>query len=94
MAIASVSTTLAVWLAAQLGLAAGETEIVRLGAILHDVGKIGIPDRVLLKPGPLTAEELVLMRTHPQVGDRVLEPSRAPVLGAPGRPSPPRALGR
>ena len=67
-------TTLAVWIAAQLGLGTAETEIVRLGAILHDVGKIGIPDRVLLKPGPLTAEELELMRTHPQVGDRVLEP--------------------
>ncbi len=67
-------TALAVWIAAQLGLGTGETEIVRLGAILHDVGKIGIPDRVLLKPGPLTAEELELMRTHPQIGDRVLEP--------------------
>jgi response regulator RpfG family c-di-GMP phosphodiesterase len=67
-------TTLAVWIAGQLGLNTGETETVRLGAILHDVGKIGIPDRVLLKPGPLTAEELALMRTHPLVGDRVLEP--------------------
>ncbi|HYM63517.1 MAG TPA: response regulator [Gaiellaceae bacterium] len=67
-------TTLALWIAARLGLAAGETETVRLGAILHDVGKIGIPDRVLLKPGLLTAEELGLMRTHPLVGDRVLEP--------------------
>jgi len=67
-------TTLAVWIAAQLGLGTGETEVVRLGAILHDVGKIGIPDRVLLKPGPLTAEELELMRTHTQVGDRVLAP--------------------
>jgi putative two-component system response regulator len=66
-------STLAVWIAAELGLSSAETEIVRLGAILHDVGKIGIPDRVLLKPGPLTTEELTLMRTHPFVGDRVLE---------------------
>jgi cyclic di-GMP phosphodiesterase len=67
-------TTLAGWIAAQLGLGSRETETVRLGAILHDVGKIGIPDRVLLKPGALTADELALMRTHPLVGDRVLEP--------------------
>jgi putative two-component system response regulator len=66
-------TTLAVWVATKLGLPAGDIETVRLGAILHDVGKIGIPDRVLLKPGPLTSEELAVMRTHPLVGDRMLE---------------------
>ncbi len=46
---------------------------VRLGAILHDVGKIGIADAVLLKPGPLTAEEWQVMRTHPEIGERMLK---------------------
>ena len=42
------------------------------GALLHDVGKIGIPDNVLLKPGPLSEEEWKVMRTHPEVGSRML----------------------
>jgi putative nucleotidyltransferase with HDIG domain len=42
------------------------------GALLHDVGKIGIPDKVLLKPGPLSDEEWVVMRNHPEVGVRML----------------------
>jgi putative nucleotidyltransferase with HDIG domain len=42
------------------------------GALLHDVGKIGIPDNVLLKPGPLSEEEWVVMRNHPEVGERML----------------------
>jgi cyclic di-GMP phosphodiesterase len=65
---------LAVRLATALGLDPPVVEGVRLGAILHDVGKIGIPDRVLLKRGPFTAEELALMRSHPLIGDRLLEP--------------------
>jgi putative nucleotidyltransferase with HDIG domain len=43
------------------------------GALLHDVGKIGIPDNVLLKPGRLTEEEWVVMRNHPEVGMRMLQ---------------------
>lgn len=42
------------------------------GALLHDVGKIGIPDAILLKPGPLTQAEQELMRTHPQKGHAIL----------------------
>jgi putative nucleotidyltransferase with HDIG domain len=42
------------------------------GALLHDVGKIGIPDKVLLKPGPLSPEEWVVMRNHPEVGAQML----------------------
>ncbi len=66
--------TLAVRLAEELELPHTQIESVRLGAILHDVGKIGIPDRVLLKPGPLDDEELALVRTHTLIGDTVLEP--------------------
>jgi putative two-component system response regulator len=65
---------LAVRLAESLRLRPDEVETVRLGAILHDVGKIGIPDRVLLKPGPLDEEERRIVETHPEIGDRLLEP--------------------
>ena len=42
------------------------------GALLHDIGKIGIPDAILLKPGPLTEAEQVVMRTHPEKGHAIL----------------------
>ena len=45
---------------------------VQLGAILHDVGKIGIPDAILLKPGPLDEAELTMMRAHPDIGTKLL----------------------
>lgn len=67
-------SALAIRLGEQAGLAREELEQIRLGAVLHDIGKIGIPDRVLLKAGPLTAEELVFMRTHTLIGDRMLAP--------------------
>jgi putative two-component system response regulator len=65
---------LAVRLATFMGLDPAATEHVRLGAVLHDVGKIGIPDRVLLKNGSLTEKERKLMRTHPLIGHRLLDP--------------------
>ncbi|HCI82526.1 MAG TPA: hypothetical protein DHW02_22860 [Ktedonobacter sp.] len=49
-----------------------EIHLVRLGALLHDIGKIGIPDAILHKPGPLTAEEWDIMRLHPEIGQRIL----------------------
>ena len=66
--------SLAVRIAEDLGVPAEEIETVRLGAILHDVGKIGIPDRVLLKPGPLDDEERRIIETHTEIGDKLLEP--------------------
>jgi len=66
--------SLAVRLAELLGLRHDEIEAIRLGAILHDVGKIGIPDRVLLKPGPLDPEERAIVEQHPLIGDKLLEP--------------------
>jgi putative two-component system response regulator len=63
---------LAVRLGQAIGLDPQELETVRLGASLHDIGKIGIPDRVLLKPGPLDVEEKTLMRSHTVIGDRLL----------------------
>jgi HD-GYP domain-containing protein (c-di-GMP phosphodiesterase class II) len=46
---------------------------LRIGALLHDIGKIGISDAILRKPGPLTDEEFGLIREHPQIGRRILE---------------------
>ena len=48
------------------------SEVVFLAAPMHDVGKIGIPDQVLLKPGPLDAGELAVMRRHPQIGAEII----------------------
>ena len=62
--------------AQELRLPDRDVEIIRLAAWLHDVGKIGIPDAILLKPGPLTPEEIGLVKLHPQIGRRILE--RAP----------------
>lgn len=54
-----------------LGLGPEEIEALGRGGVLHDIGKIGVPDAVLLKPGPLTDEERRLMRTHTVIGDRL-----------------------
>src|SRR5205823_810086 len=47
-------------------------ESAEYGFLLHDVGKIGVPDRILLKPGPLTDSELSLMRSHTLLGEQML----------------------
>lgn len=58
--------------ARELRLAEEDIHLVRLGALLHDIGKIGIPDAILHKPGPLTSEEWNIMRLHPEIGQRIL----------------------
>ncbi len=55
-------------------LAADQT--LRYGFFLHDIGKIGIPERILSKPGPLTDDEWAIMRTHPLLGAQILSPVR------------------
>lgn len=61
-----------------LGLDAEEQEQVYLAGLLHDVGKIGVREEILLKPGPLSAEERKEMQSHPEAGARILEPARFP----------------
>ncbi len=63
----------AIEVAQRLSLTEDETEALRLGGLLHDVGKIGIPDTVLGKPGALTAEERQLIETHPGVGGSIVQ---------------------
>jgi len=65
---------LAALLAQQLGLPKETREEIELGGYLHDIGKIGVSDTVLLKPGPLTTDERVGIDLHPLVGCHILEP--------------------
>jgi len=64
----------AVLLGRTLGLAGDDLNALHRGGYLHDVGKVGIPDSVLLKPGKLTREEMDLMRKHPEIGDTLCAP--------------------
>jgi len=56
----------------RMGLSDEEIKALRLGGFLHDLGKIAVPDGILLKPGPLTANELQVIREHPSAGDRLV----------------------
>ena len=67
-------------LAHALGLSDEECELVLATSPLHDVGKIAIPDSILLKPGALTPEELSVMRTHTTIGAQILSGGTSPFL--------------
>jgi HD-GYP domain-containing protein (c-di-GMP phosphodiesterase class II) len=72
---------LAVAVARRVGLRGEALDAVEFGAVLHDIGKIRIPESILNKPGPLDDAEWEIMRQHPEDGERILEPiaSLAPV---------------
>ena len=63
-----------------LHLAPHEVELIRTASPMHDIGKIGIPDSILLKPGLLTSEERRIIQEHPEIGARILQESDAEVL--------------
>jgi putative two-component system response regulator len=63
-----------------IGLPDDEVELIRRAAPLHDIGKIGIPDVILLKPGRLTDEEFDVIRTHTTIGAEILSGSQSPLL--------------
>lgn len=65
------------WLAAALGLPRSDVERIRTAAPLHDAGKIAVPDAILLKPGPLTPEEMAVMQTHTTIGAQILSGGRS-----------------
>jgi putative two-component system response regulator len=67
-------------LARELGLPAGQIAALRRAAPLHDIGKIGVPDGILLKPGRLTVEEFEVMKTHTALGSRILANSTSEIV--------------
>ena len=68
----------AVAVAKHLGLAGSELEAINTGALLHDIGKLGVPEYVLLKPGRLTDEEFAKIKQHPEIGAAILDPVEFP----------------
>jgi putative nucleotidyltransferase with HDIG domain len=75
-------SALSVLMARQLTLDEKDVDVIRLGALLHDIGKIGVSDEVLRKPGPLTPDEFEQIKRHPALGARILRqvPFLAPHL--------------
>lgn len=71
---------MAALLAKKIGLPDTQVSLIRRAAPLHDVGKLGIPDAILLKLGKLTPDEFALVRTHTTIGARILSGSRFPIL--------------
>jgi diguanylate cyclase (GGDEF)-like protein len=65
---------LAVAVGARLGLGSDASRRLELGALLHDIGKLGIPEAILTKPGPLTTAERAIVEEHPILGERILAP--------------------
>ena len=64
---------LAIVLAREMGAMPEEIQTIETGALLHDIGKIGVPDAILLKPGPLTPEERAVMDRHPHIGYNIIK---------------------
>ncbi len=71
---------MAALIARQLGLPDSQVALIRRAAPLHDVGKIGVPDTILLKLGRLTDDEFAIVKTHTTIGARILSGSRFPIL--------------
>jgi putative two-component system response regulator len=63
-----------------IGLEAATVELISRAAPLHDIGKVGIPDNILLKAGPLTADEFEIMKTHTVIGSRMLSKGRSELV--------------
>ena len=61
----------------KMGLSERALDALYRGGIIHDIGKIGVPDAILLKPGPLDSAELALMRLHPEIGESIVKPLRS-----------------
>jgi putative nucleotidyltransferase with HDIG domain len=70
-------TKMALEVGRQMGLSEEELEMVNRGGLLHDIGKLGIPPEILDKPARLTEEEFAIIRQHPEIGARILQPVTA-----------------
>lgn len=73
-------STVSSLLATRAGLGSERTELIRLGSLMHDIGKIGVSDAILLKPGRLTRDEFELMKAHTTIGHRILAGSDVELL--------------
>ncbi|HDP70587.1 MAG TPA: HD domain-containing protein [Actinobacteria bacterium] len=71
-------TEYAVAIAEEMGLSESEREQIKVAAILHDIGKIGIGEQILLKPGKFTFDEMLIIQTHPLIGANILVPIEFP----------------
>ncbi|MFA7083842.1 MAG: HD domain-containing phosphohydrolase [Arcobacteraceae bacterium] len=69
-------------LAIKCGLSTSESELLKHASPMHDIGKVGIPDAILNKPGKLTPEEFEIMKNHTTVGFEILKNSNRPILKA------------
>jgi putative two-component system response regulator len=69
-------------IAERLGLPAQETRLLFEAAPMHDIGKVGIPDHILLKPGRLDVAEFTIMKRHAEIGHGILQNSTSPILAA------------
>lgn len=67
-------------IARHIGLSEEEQDLVQKAAPMHDIGKVGVPDHILLKPGRLEPDELKIMRQHAQIGYEILKDSDSPIL--------------
>ncbi len=67
-------------IAAQLGWSPYAVDDIKTAAPMHDIGKIGIPDKILKKPGPLSASEFTIMKTHASIGGEILGASEVPMI--------------
>ena len=67
-------------IAKNLGWSDADAEEIRIAAPMHDIGKIGIPDHILKKPGQLTESEFEIMKLHPEIGGRILSNSETPLV--------------
>ena len=79
-------TRLALEIGKEMGLSPHEMEVLHLGGLFHDIGKIGVPESILDNPGKLTDEEYAIIKRHPEKGVEILEPLRAyhemiPIVG-------------
>ena len=86
--------TISVDIGRELRVSGGELEALEWGGLLHDVGKIGVPDSILLKQGKLTREERITMNAHPVLGAQIIGPVDRARAGAAGHSASPRVVQR
>jgi putative nucleotidyltransferase with HDIG domain len=67
-------TEMSLKIAAQMNCSVNDMESLKIAGVLHDVGKIAVPDSILLKPGKLTLEEFIIIKNHPTIGENILRP--------------------